>query len=164
MVTESLVDILAQQERVLIADRWNDDMAWEVGSLIRLWASDGSWPVAIDIRLFHRPQFFASMPGSSPDNVDWIRRKSNVVERYHKSSFRMGCELALKEDTLAQRYGLPVRDFAEHGGSFPVGLAGVGVIGSVTMSGLAQEQDHMAIVRALAVVLRRDPEPLELLG
>lgn len=162
MVSQTLVDVIAQQEKALVLDAWSDDMAWEVGSLIRQWASAGGWPVAIDIRLFHRPQFFASLPGSSPDNVDWARRKRNVVERYHKSSFRVGRELALKNDTLENRYGLPLRDYADHGGSFPVRLGRIGVVGSISVSGLAEQEDHMVIVGALCAVLDYDPDKLAL--
>jgi len=118
--------------------------------------------VVIDIRLFHRPLFFAALPGSTPDNVDWARRKANVVQRYHKSSYRVGRELAQKGDTLANRYGLSPADYAAHGGGFPIALRGAGVIGAIMVSGLPQQDDHMAIVRVLARVLGREASVLEL--
>lgn len=70
--------------------------------------------------------------------------------------------MALKNDTLAGRYGLPAIDYADHGGGFPIMVRGVGVIGTVVVSGLAQQDDHMAIVDVLAEVLDRDPTALRL--
>jgi len=100
------------------------------------------------------------LPSSTPDNVEWARCKRNVVERYHQSSYRVGRELAAKNDTLANRYGLPLADFADHGGGFPLTLAGTGVIGAAVVSGLPQRDDHQLVVRALAAITGHDVETL----
>ena len=36
-----------------------------------------------------------------------------------------------------------------HGGSFPIRVAGVGIVGAVTVSGLPQAQDHALVVEGL---------------
>lgn len=74
-----------------------------VGSLLRECATAEALPIVIDIGLFHRRLFFSALPGSTPDNIEWARRKRNVVERYHRSSYRVGRELAVKNDTLVNR-------------------------------------------------------------
>jgi uncharacterized protein (UPF0303 family) len=163
-MVNALVDSIAAQEDALIFDRWDEEIAWRIGSRIRELAVAGEWPIVIDIRLFHRALFFAALPGSTPDNVDWARRKVNVVERYHKSTYRVGRELAAKQDTLANRYGLPLRDFADHGGGFPIRFRGAGVIGAIIVSGLAQQEDHMLIVRVLCEILGRDSATLPLVA
>ena len=43
--------------------------------------------------------------------------------------------------------------FAAHGGSFPITVRDVGVIGTVTVSGLPQAQDHALVVEALQTFL-----------
>jgi len=157
-----LIAAITAQEAALVFDHFDEATAWQIGAALHAEAVARGWPVVIDIRLFHRPLFFAALPGSTPDNVDWARRKANVVQRYHKSSYRVGRELAQKGDTLANRYGLSPADYAAHGGGFPIALRGAGVIGAIMVSGLPQQDDHMAIVRALARVLGREASVLEL--
>ncbi|WP_267383089.1 MULTISPECIES: heme-degrading domain-containing protein [unclassified Sphingomonas] len=162
MALSALLEAIARQEETLVLDRFDEDIAWRLGSLLREWANTDALPIVIDIGLFHRQLFFSALPRSTPDNIEWARRKRNVVERYHRSSYRVGRELAAKNDTLANRYGLPLTDFAEHGGGFPLTLAGAGVIGAAVVSGLPQRDDHQLVVRALAAVIGHDVEALVL--
>lgn len=157
-----LIDSIARQEQALVFDVFDEEVAWRIGSLLRERGMAAHWPIIIDIRLFHRPIFFAALPGSVPDNVDWARRKRNVVERYHKSSYRVGRELAAKNDTLANRYGLSQVDYADHGGGFPITIRHLGVVGAIIVSGLVQQDDHMAIVDVLCTVLGKDRQALQL--
>ena len=82
------------------------------------------------------------MTGTTPDNWDWIRRKRNVVLRYHCSSFAIGLKHARAQSTLQEKSGLELKDFAAHGGGFPILLEGTGCIGTITVSGLPQREDH----------------------
>ena len=40
--------------------------------------------------------------------------------------------------------------YAAHGGAFPVTVRGVGVVGTVAVSGLPQLEDHAFVVRVLS--------------
>lgn len=162
MVTPALLEAIARQEEALVFDAWDEDRSWRVGRLIRDWGAAGSWPIVIDIGLFNRPMFFAAMAGSVPDYLDWVRRKRNVVERYHKSSYRVGREFEAKGDAIALHEELAPRDYADHGGGFPIRLRGTGVVGAVVVSGLVQREDHMVIVRALCSELDMDGSTLAL--
>lgn len=155
-----MVDAIARQEAALVLDRLDEATAWRLGSLLHAWAIADALPIVIDIGMFHRRMFFAALPGSTPDNAEWARRKRNVVERYHRSSYRIGREMAARGDTLANRYGLPLADYAEHGGGFPLTLAGAGVISAAVVSGLSQRDDHQLVVRALAAITGVDPGAL----
>jgi uncharacterized protein (UPF0303 family) len=46
-------------------------------------------------------------------------------------------------------FAVPRDEFAPHGGAFPITVVGVGVIGSVAVSGLPQLQDHALVVDVL---------------
>lgn len=143
------LDQLARQEDILVFDRFDEDTAWAIGSKLVGVAQAQGAPVAINIRTSDRTLFHVSLPGAKPANDSWVRRKSNLVLREHESSMRFGLALKSKGKTLAD-HGIDFADFADHGGSFPIRVAGVGVIGAITVSGLASHEDHGMIVGVLA--------------
>jgi uncharacterized protein (UPF0303 family) len=90
------------------------------------------------------------MPGTTPDNIDWIRRKKNVAALFRRSSYAVGLGLRERQTTLAERHGLPVRDYVANGGCFPIMIQGTGMIGTITVSGLPERADHELVVEVLA--------------
>jgi uncharacterized protein (UPF0303 family) len=148
--------VLARQEQELQLPRFDETVAWEIGLRLRELARFRRLSVVIDVRRFGQPWFYTALDGATPDHAEWVRRKSNVVARFHRSSYRVGLELDQKQTSLPERFGLPVADYAAHGGSFPLIVANAGVIGSVTVSGLAQRADHELVVEALCVQTGRD--------
>lgn len=153
-LTEDL-ERIALQERELQLPNLDGRMAWELGFRLQSMAAERKLPVVIDIRRFGQPLFYAALEGTTPDNAEWVRRKSNVVARFHTSSYAVGLKLKQKNETLTEQQGLPLADYATHGGSFPISVKGVGVIGSVTVSGLPQRADHELVVEAICGLLGR---------
>jgi len=84
------------------------------------------------------------------------------VARFHRSSYSVGMTLKVKGTTLLERYGLLVADYAADGGSFPLIVENAGIVGSVTVSGLPQRDDHNLVVEALCALLGRDFATLRL--
>jgi uncharacterized protein (UPF0303 family) len=156
--------IIERQEAVLQFSRFNEETAWHLGSRVRGLALARKSTLVIDVRRFGQPLFYCALAGSSPDNAAWARRKANTVARFHRSSYYMGLELQLKNTNLADRFGLTLNEFAAHGGSFPIGVTGAGVIGSVTVSGLPQRDDHQLVVEALCAETGNDFDRLRLNG
>ncbi|MGE0238604.1 MAG: heme-degrading domain-containing protein [Parvibaculaceae bacterium] len=156
------LDRLALQEQRLRFTSFNEATAWEIGTRLRALAEARKLPIVIDVRLANRQLFYAALAGSTPDNPEWVRRKSNVVLRYLKSSYRVGRELAAKNDTLDQHRGVSALDYAPHGGSFPIHVEGTGIIGAITVSGLPQREDHSLVVEALAAFLGQPLDGLAL--
>lgn len=152
---------VTQQERELRLPRFDAEVAWQIGTRLRAMAQERGLAIVIDVRRFNQPLFYAALEGTTPDNPEWVRRKSNIVARYHRSSYGMGLNLRLKGETLEER-GHSIVDFAAHGGSFPVHVEGAGVIGSVTVSGLPQRDDHELVVEALCALLGDNYERLKL--
>jgi len=153
---------VALQERELRLPRLHAQVAWELGLRLRAMAEQRGLPVVIDVRRFGQPLFYAALDGTTPDNAEWVRRKCNVVARFHRSSYAVGLKLKAKSETLAEQQGLPLFDYATHGGSFPLSVEGAGVVGSVTVSGLPQRADHELVVEALCGLLGRDYADLRL--
>lgn len=160
-ISDDLKQLVLQEQRLRF-QRFDEETAWEIGSRLRVLAEARKLPIVIDVRQTARQLFYTALAGSSPDNPDWVRRKSNVVLRYLKSSYRVGRELAQKNDTLDQHRGVSPMDYAPHGGSFPIHVEGAGVIGAVTVSGLPQRDDHNLVVEVLAAFLAQPLEGLAL--
>ncbi len=156
------IDRIALQERELRLPRLDARTAWELGALLKAMAEERSLSLVADVRRFGQPLFYAALEGTTPDNAEWVRRKSNVVARFHRSSYGFGLNLRMKNTTLLERYGLPVADYAADGGAFPLHVAGAGIVGSVTVSGLPQRSDHELVVEALCTLLGRDYADLKL--
>jgi uncharacterized protein (UPF0303 family) len=150
---------IARQESELCFTRFDEDVAWTLGSRLRTMAVARKAGVVIDIRRFGQPLFYCALGGTTPDNAEWVRRKSNLVARFHRSSYRLGLEMGAN---LFEKYALSMADFAAHGGSFPVCVQASGVIGSITVSGLPQRADHELVVEALCVELGKDYSKLAL--
>ena len=153
---------LALQERELVLPRLDSQVAWKLGVRLRKLAEERGLAVVIDIRRFGQPLFYAALDRTTPDNAEWVRRKSNVVARFHRSSYAVGTTMKVKATTLLERYGLPVADYAADGGSFPLIVESAGIVGSVTVSGLPQREDHNLVVEALCGLLGKDFAALRL--
>ena len=153
---------VALQERELQLPRMDARVAWELGVRLRTLAEERGLAVVVDVRRFGQPLFYAALEGTAPDHAEWVRRKSNVGARFHRSSYAVGLKLKPKNETLTEQQGLPLADYATHGGSFPLTVTGAGVVGSATVSGLPQRADHELVVEALCAVLGRDYAALRL--
>lgn len=153
---------IAEQEARLQLAKMDLDTAWQLGVRLREIAASRSVPLTIEVRLAGETVFFSSMPGTTPANTDWARRKRNTVELMHRSSYGVGRSLERDGKTLESTMGLPGRDYASHGGSFPLRVANVGVVGAVTVSGAPQREDHHIVVMALAELCRIPLAELEL--
>ena len=147
---------IADQERTLVFPRFDAARAWQLGVFLRELAIARNHAIVIDVRTFGLPLFFTALDGTTPDNSAWVRRKSNVVAHFRRSSYAVGLRLQHTSATLPEKYGLLPAEYAAAGGSFPITLAGVGVIGSVTVSGLSQRADHELGVEALCAELEHD--------
>ena len=150
MAIEQDIERVALQEKRLQFESFDSRTAWEIGNRLKAAAEERGVSVAIDISLHGFPLFFHAMPGTTPSNSDWVRRKRNLVALTHHSSYAMGLSLTRDQTTLEAKMGLPLRDYASHGGCFPILLRNTGCVGTITVSGLPQREDHALVVAILA--------------
>jgi len=153
---------IARQESALQFTRFDDEVAWRLGAGLRITAVARRHVVVIDVRRFGQQLFFSALDGTTPDNADWVRRKTNTVARFLRSSYAVGLALEQKHGNITEKYALPASDYVTHGGSFPIAVVGAGVIGAITVSGLAQREDHELVVEALCTELGMNYEILKL--
>jgi uncharacterized protein (UPF0303 family) len=146
---EADIASLQLQEQRLQLPRLDAALAWQLGCQARDAALKRGQPVAIEIRIGGHTVFFHAMDGTAPANADWARRKRNTSELLDLSSYHVGRRLALKGSTLEADMGLPTRDYASHGGAVALRVGGVR-LGTATVSGLPQRDDHSLLVELLA--------------
>jgi uncharacterized protein (UPF0303 family) len=144
------LDRLLLEEQQLQFSSFNEETAWQIGSWLVEYAIQNKLPITIDIRRSEHQLFHASRPGTSADNDEWVNRKVRLVNRFGHSSFYLGQLLKSESKTIEQKFMLPERDYAAHGGCFPIILKGTGMVGTITVSGLAQADDHKVVVAAIS--------------
>ena len=145
---ENLKNLLREEEDLQFAN-FNEDTAWLIGGMLVKAAMDKKLPITIDITLGERQLFHASRPGASADNDEWVKRKVRVVTRFGHSSYYMNQYLKSMGKSIEERFLLPESVYGAHGGSFPILIKGSGVIGAITVSGLAQEEDHQLVTQVI---------------
>jgi uncharacterized protein (UPF0303 family) len=151
-IKDDIARLRLQEERLRF-QHFDEQDAWALGSRMRQEAQARKLPLVIDIRHAGRQLFYCALAGTDADNPEWVRRKSNVTLRFHKSSYRFGREQAEKGITLGADRGTDPLDYAPHGGSFPIHLIGTGVVGAITVSGAPQREDHNFVVEMLSEFL-----------
>ena len=151
---------IKSQEETLVFSSFSEEDALAIGLDIHERVKRMGAFALIDIRLWDRQLFAFSMAGATADNAEWVRRKVNVVRRFHVSSYRKGLELKEAGRQLDAAIGTDPADYAAAGGCFPIRLKGGPVVGCVTVSGLPQRDDHIIVVAAIAAHLRMEPPTL----
>ena len=146
---DDILNQLLREEQDLQFPKFNEDDAWTLGSLLVERAHRRKLPVTIDITRGTHQLFHAALRGTSPDNDEWVKRKVRLVYRFGHSSFYVGQLLKSKGKTIEQSYLVSESEYAPHGGCFPIIVKNTGVVGTVTVSGLPQEEDHKLVVEAI---------------
>jgi uncharacterized protein (UPF0303 family) len=153
---------IARQEQTLRFEKFDEHTAWAFGICLHDAAVKRGAALAIDITLAGHSVFTCALPGASPNNANWVRRKRNTVLHFHRSSYGLGLQLERDKTDLVSKFALPLSDYAVHGGSFPLRIGGDNVFGAITVSGLPQREDHKFVVAALVEFLGKSLSDLQL--
>ena len=151
---EALIEELKQQEQELQFASFSNADAVAIGLDLHRMARERSLPITIDIARNGQQLFHLAMPGTSADNDQWIIRKCRLANRMQMSSFHIGIMLKDMGTTLEEGFYISSMDYACHGGCFPIYIKNTGMIGTITVSGLAQEDDHKVVVEAIRAYLK----------
>ncbi len=148
----SYAELVAEEDELQLGSFTYDD-AWSLGGVLRDLAHRRGLPVAMDVSRGRQQLFHAALPGSSADNDAWIQRKIRIVRRCGNSSLAVGQLWRERGTTAEAALHLDPGRYAAAGGSFPVIVRGAGPIGTVTVSGLPQLEDHRLVVEAMRAYL-----------
>ena len=153
---DDILKQLLQEEQDLQYSSFNEDTAWKLGTQLVEQARSKRLPVTIDITRGAHQLFHASLPGTSADNDEWIKRKVRLVNRFGHSSLYMGQLLKHKGKSIEEAYLISERDYGPHGGCFPIIVKNTGMVGTITVSGLSQDEDHKLVVQAIRQYLAQE--------
>lgn len=145
----ALMQKCALEEEKLSFETFNREDALRVGLKLhenaRASYAEG---VAIEITMNGLVVFRYFPEGTVPDNGLWLQRKRNTVELMQMSSLRFLAWLELNGESMTDRK-LDANQYAAGGGGFPINIRGVGVVGSICVSGLPHLEDHQLVVDTL---------------
>lgn len=150
---QALLSQLLEQEQTIQFEEFSNQTALDIGLRLVAAARDAGKAIMVDIRRDDLPLFQHAMDGTGADNADWIRRKNNVVRHSAHSSFYTGNYYRSIGTSFEEHWQLDPRDYAAHGGAFPLLVKGVGMVGTITVSGLPQAEDHALVVSVLKAFL-----------
>lgn len=153
--TDALIAEVESQERELVLPGFSNDDAWRLGSILVELAQERELPVTLDITRGEQQLFHAAMPGTAAHNDVWVTRKTRTVREFGVSSYLVGLRAKRGGNTFESAPWIDPLRYAGHGGSFPITVGGVGVVGTVTVSGLPQRDDHALAVEAVRLFLAR---------
>lgn len=143
-----IFDLCLRQETDYAFDKFLKEDALKLGIILGEKAKKHNQGVAIEIMVNGVVWFSHCQEGAGKENFAWIRRKRNVVELTGMSTLRHRVMMEKDGITLVDRK-LEPNDYAEFGGGFPLNINGVGMIGSICISGLPHLDDHQVIVDSL---------------
>ncbi|KAG2207223.1 hypothetical protein INT47_012276 [Mucor saturninus] len=146
---QDLLNIILLQEEKCEFTSFKSEDALALGLLLIDNAKPFKKSVVIDITLNGHQLFHYAMGGTTKDNDEWVRRKNNTVNRFGRSSYYVGRHLANQNKTVEEKYFVDEKEYATHGGAFPLKIKDVGVVGTITVSGLAQEDDHNLVANTI---------------
>jgi len=150
---KALLGILAGHEKRVVFPKFSVDMALTVGTRLMAHGQANNLPISVNVTRHGQCLFSCALEGVSQDNEVWIQRKNRVVNRFGHSSFYMGTHLRILGQSIEEKYLLPEHRYAPHGGAFPILIRETGAIGTVTVSGLSQPEDHDLVVTFLSDLL-----------
>ena len=147
-MSQELASAVDAIERELFLLRFDHDDAWWLGSWLRARGKTLGAALSIEVSRGDVIVFRHLMPGATRNNVEWMRRKIALSARFERSSYAVG--LAHQDNPgWFERAGLVWEEFSPAGGAVPIRVAGTGMVGTLCVSGLTQEEDHDLAIEAL---------------
>jgi len=130
-------------------DSFSNRMALEMGLAIIDLAKSRNQHIALEICRLNQTIFIYVDDNLPVDKHNWLRRKANVAKQFEESSLSVKNDLKEGGMSMEKTFGLDDKDFLAKGGSIPVFVKKAGMIATITVSGLQEEEDHKIIIDAL---------------
>ena len=148
-----LIAELEEQQKTLVLESFTDDDALELGLRMLAIAREQKLGVVIDVSKGASSVFRAALPGSVPDYHHWVERKAGTVQRFGEASYLVQLRHEVKGESFEARPDVDHANLAGHGGSVPIRVRNLGIVGTASVSGLTQQADHVLAAQAISDLL-----------
>lgn len=147
--TSLMNEILLQEEKFQF-EEFTNQTAILLGSRLANIAIENKYPLVIDITRSNQRLFYYANQGSSIDNEYWVERKKKTTLRFGRSSFLTKLKYQIIKPESFNDNGIVLDStYALSGGCFPILVKNTGVIGTITVSGLNDLEDHNLIIKVI---------------
>jgi len=146
---------LLEEEMNLQLPKFSRSDAFDLAQIILEKAKPYDKPIIIEIEINKLVVFRYFMDETIEDGELWLARKRNSVNLMSMSSLRFQYWLKQKNATIKSRH-LNTADYIDCGGGYPIRIEGMGVMGSVCVTGLHDLDDHQLIVDSLTEIKKRN--------
>lgn len=136
-------------EKEYTFDTFNANIAIEIGNRLVERAKKEKLPIVIDIATPSLTYYHVALEGATANNERFIARKKETVMRFFHSTWWVSYKVNHQSSSMHEKYGTNDRDFSILYGGWPILVSHLGVIGSICVSGLTQEEDNQLIMDAL---------------
>lgn len=143
------LDEIVKKECQFTFDHFDFKMAREIADEIIYEARKNNQQICMEIFCFNKILVQYSMDGCTPDNNNWLFRKRNAVLHFHHSTYYLWVKNKKDASNLVTKYGLKLSDYCIVPGGFPIIMKNGSLIGSISVSGLADAKDHELIINVL---------------
>ncbi|KAG1454476.1 hypothetical protein G6F46_003922 [Rhizopus delemar] len=139
------LEIILLQEEKCQFNLFTSQTALDLGLMLIENAKPFNKPVVIDITMNGHQLFHYAMQGTNKDNDEWVRRYLvTLLIAFIIQVIMLGGTWPIN---------ISEKDYATHGGAFPLTIKNVGVVGTITVSGLMQEDDHNLVANTIQELL-----------
>lgn len=128
---------------------FTNKLALDMGLEIIKLAKSRNQQIAIEISRLNHTVFLFVDDSLPADKHNWLRRKANVAMLFEESSLSVKNDLENGNMSLEDTFALEDKQYVAKGGSIPIFVHKAGMVGTITVSGLKDVDDHQIIVDAL---------------
>ena len=146
-------DICARQERILRFEKFDQETAWELGSLMVAEMRRRDLKICVALwSLTGYVLFQYAGESTTVNNQNWMERKFNAVRLMERSSLASRAVAEMTGEGV-EECGLSTREYVFCGGGFPIRLKSGELVAVALASGLPDVQDHGFLIDCLAKYL-----------
>lgn len=149
---------LENEHSSLRFETFNSDMAITIGLRLLERAKEENLSITIDICMGKQQLFHCALEGTNEENDRWVIRKNRVALKFQKSSYYISLLLKSNNTTIEEHYHLDSQDYAAYGGAYPIMDMEGKALGTITVSGLPDHEDHRVVTDAIKWFLNKKDE------